>query len=252
MYADAHTHIHTPSSLSWCGWQLLWNCLHSWQENHKFLNPNINRQCFDGARPPRLNINSPLSVSDLQLHGQPSPLDTQPQFHPMQWIPLRMHWWTRCIASPQASHTKASQLSAKRKTSCMSIKSRLLLSCTICKTYFLPALCSHLTPQQSTLHHCAKLEATHWNHFTGGVWLYFQTSLDWLAFVPLACVRCFAPPPSSGPHLHPSTGLADLLIHAINYVSLLVCEFWLKVFPDSGSNLTFFFFLFCLFSFFFF
>lgn len=163
------------------------------------------------------------------------------------WIPLRMHWWTCCIVSPQASHTKAFQLSAKCKTSCMSIKSRLLLSCTICKTYFLPALCSHLTPQQSTPHQCAKLEATHWNNFTGGVWLYFQTSLDWLAFVPLACVRCFAatlaPPPSSGPHLHPSTRLADLLIHAINYVRLLVCEFWLKVFPNSGSNLRFFFFL---------
>ncbi len=54
--------------------------------------------------------------------------------------------------------------------------------------------------------------ATHWNNFTWGVWLYFQTPLDWLALFPLACVRCFAatfaPPPSSGPHLHQSTRLA--------------------------------------------
>lgn len=89
--------------------------------------------------------------------------------------------------------------------------------------------------------------ATHWNNFTGGVWLYFQTSLDWLALVPLACVRCiaatFAPPPSSGPHPHQSTRLADLLIHAINYVRSLFCEFvWLKIFSNSGSKFRFFFF----------
>lgn len=45
-HTDAHAHTRTSSSLSWCGWQLLWNCLYFWQENHKFFNPNISFQCF--------------------------------------------------------------------------------------------------------------------------------------------------------------------------------------------------------------
>lgn len=90
MYADAHTHIHTPSSLSWCGWQLLWNGLHSWQENHKFLIQTSTLQCFGREREtPLLNINNPLSVFDLQLHGQLSLHDTESLFWPdtMSTIP---------------------------------------------------------------------------------------------------------------------------------------------------------------------
>lgn len=169
-----------------------------------------------------------------------------------------MHQWKSCIVSPQTNNIKANQLSfkwlVKCKTSCNAhivfvpwgfcflAPSAKLIS------YQLYAVIWHHSNLLYTNVLCFKssksILATHWNNFTGGVWLYFQTSLDWLALVPLACVRCiaatFAPPPSSGPHLHQSTRLEDLLIHAINYVRSLFCEFvWLKIFSNSGSKFRF-------------
>ncbi len=93
--------------------------------------------------------------------------------------------------------------------------------------------------------------ATHWNNFTWGVWLYFQTPLDWLALFPLACVRCFAatfaPPPSSGPHLHQSTRLAACTLTRSCYKLCELTILWglffflfcFKSFIFLGQNLDF-------------
>lgn len=74
--AHTHTHIHAPSSLSWCGWQLLWNSSHSWQENHKFLiqtstssvlaerNPSIKNQ-----HPTPMSALWPLTLPPAALLG---------------------------------------------------------------------------------------------------------------------------------------------------------------------------------------
>lgn len=65
--------------------------------------------------------------------------------------------------------------------------------------------------------------------------------IDWPLAL-LACVRCFAatlaPPPLPVDHIFiraPGQQPADSLIHAINYVSSLLWEFWLRIFSNSTS-----------------
>lgn len=77
---------------------------------------------------------------------------------------------------------------------------------------------------------------THWNNFPGGVWLYFQTPLDWLAlrsFGPclMLCSHICSsssPPTSRGPHLHQSTRLAACTFtHSCHKLCKLVgYSFW--------------------------
>lgn len=155
-------------------------------------------------------------------------------------------------SSPKQPNTHLTEGSNVKQHACTYILCalRLLLFCTICKTLFPYQLFAVIWHHSNLVYisvFCLKsskpILATHWNNFTGGVWLYFQTPLDWLALVPLACVRCFAatlaPPPSSGPHLHQSTRLAAC---TLTHSCYKLCEltilwalaskcfsFWLKI-----------------------
>lgn len=187
---------------------------------------------FQQRETPLLNINTPPpppSVSDLKLHNQLSLHVTESLFwpHTMRNIPYatvkKLHIFTsnqQHKSSPEWTNTHLADWSdVKHVCTCILCALRLLLSCTICKTLFPNQLFVVIWHHSNLIYTsvlCLKssksILATHWNNFTGGVWLYFQAPLDWLALVPLACVRCFAatlaPPPSSGPHLHQSTRLA--------------------------------------------